>query len=726
MNSSQIKKKSIGILILFVFVIPIPENIIKAKISRKVFGSNGNTLSDQRGVEYVSYNEFPEEVVKQLIQLEDKRFFFHPGFDLFAIANSLKLNFEKNKIFRGASTITQQLARIALEKFFPENPYLRKFLEILIAIKIELNYTKSEILEFYLNQVPIRSNLVGLPSASQKYFQKSVKLLSKDESLALIILIREPDQKFETFQKRFQKNFREIYHTELEFPKSFEFIFKQQSGTQYLPNADFHFLDFLNITFPKQKGNIFTSIDSELNSTIKNILNNEFQFIQDSNANDAAVVVLKLDEKKQTLNLISLVGSRNYGESNSGQVNGANAIRDTGSTLKPFIYAIAIDKGYFQTNSVVMDQPISFRATKNGGIYFPRNHDLSYWGPMTISEALANSRNIPTLVVLEKIGVSSFYNFLKDSGFTHLQDPAEEYGLGLGLGTGGASLLQLTHAFSILANGGVQIPIHIGKNHDAKLEIGSSKTFFQKKTVQKIKYILKNKNLRRRAFGERNFLDFPFPVALKTGTSRDFRDSWIVGFSENGYIVGAWVGNFNGERTNRVSGGWGAGRIFHQIMRILNHGNVLRSKTPEAFKELRLCRKTGKISSNTCPSYFDLVSKKESIETCKHDHKNDEVVIDEEPLVLTPIENEIFLINPFIPENNQKIPIQISFHTKSDSNYEFQIDEKERVQLNQSISITLPLKEGKHILRIFKNKKDLSSTAFRVKKCKDGFVQSCN
>jgi penicillin-binding protein 1C len=705
---------------------PISGDIFQKNSSRVFYSNEGNRLNsdlskDGNYQEWVNISEMPEHLIETVIANEDKRFYYHAGIDPIAIIRSIYFNIKSNHIVSGASTITQQVARTTYSEFLPANPYIRKILELFLAIKLELWFKKSTILEAYINTAPIKNNWIGFPSASRKIFNKNIKFITKDESIGLTLLLR----KNKTNQKEFTKRYNLLkissdpnnnndlkYLIEKIFPENLH------SSEPFLPETK-HYESWVNYKFPNITGKIKTTLSSELNHKITKIIRKELGILEKDAASNASVIVLKLPEKDGSIELKAMVGSRDFEEAETGQVNGSSANRNAGSTLKPFIYALGFDLNAFTPATIFKDEEFSISVSSGEGVYSPKNTDLSYWGDLTVAESLANSRNIPAVKALLAIGVNEFYNFLKDVGFSGMKMKVEHYGPSLALGAGGTTLLELCHAYSIFPNKGFLLPLRIGYNNDKELILGNKNKFIKEETAEQIISILMDKNIRRRSFGERNFLDFPYSVAAKTGTSKDYKDSWAIGFTDK-YVVGAWVGNFSGKKMNKISGVWGAGRIFHQVIRLVTDNDSTEFKVNTKLEKQNICRKTGKIAGDKC-SKLELYLTNAQIpkEICDRNHNTTLAVNYNQkkfPKILFPVLSQVFLLDPNIPLTKQSIPIKVDIPNIAQSKkYFLQIDNSNITELKSNYRTAKTFDRGEHTIRIMESEKELDKVKFIVK-----------
>lgn len=711
----------ISILPITVFLLwPVSSSDLKKIRSAEIYSSDGKrlrTFQNESGhfSSFEKLENFPEHLVKYLVLLEDKRFYYHPGFDPIAVCRAIYSNVSGGRLTSGASTLTQQTARIVNRDFFPKNIYLRKILEIFYAVRYEIHFTKKEILEIYLNSVPVRSNLEGFPSAAQAIFQKNVSFLSKQESFSLVLLLRNNSQSETAFRKRWIMSSDSADLGIKEVPEDIiRIIYHEKYSIQKQEdrNTD-HYEAFLRKIFPNEKGRIVSSLDVNLNTSLRNVIREEMEYMNMHHVTNAAVIVLKLPKDgERFLELKAMVGSRDYFESLEGQVNGTAAYRHAGSTMKPLLYALAFEMNLIGPETILDDSKV-FVPIPDGGVYSPKNNDLQYWGKMTASEALANSRNIPAVKIITMTGVSRFRETLLNAGLSHLVKSPDYYGPGLSLGNGGVSLIQLTRAYTVFSENGILYPILMGKNEEGRpLSFGEEKKVFSRETADRIKYILSEKELRRRAFGERNFFDFPFDAAVKTGTSKDHRDAWAAGFSAE-YAVGVWVGNFDGSSMNRITGGWGAGRIFHQILRTLHGVKKLKFNYSENLKHMQYCRKTGKAAGEKCSKITALSPKNSFPEVCSLSHSGNSVTEEKDNFkeeILAPASGEIFVLDKTADLEHQKIPVKLKL--KKGVQYSLRLNGNSHPV---SEKFFLSVRKGKYRLELFHNEELSDKKEFTVK-----------
>lgn len=716
-----------AVAVVIFYLLPVSDQRLRAGSSMRIFSKEGtllrqfNSPGDGGYSRWLPLQEFPAFIKADVLAAEDRRFYYHPGFDPVAMARATLQNIIHLKIVSGGSTITQQAARMVYADILPRNMLLKKFCEILLAFKLELHCSKDEILELYLNRVPMKYNQRGLPAASMRIFGRDIRFISRAESAALVVLIRQNQASREKFRERyisFMKKTRGDYSGDLAGIE--EHVFSSRGYSYTEPQSDTpHFESFIRSVAGEAYGDVRTTISSNLNSSVSRIINSELKFLKRYNVENSAVIVLKLprDGSGRT-ELVAMVGSENFYEGTSGQVNGCTSVRSAGSTLKPFLYGLAMDSAGYAPWTIINDTPLTI-STQNGETYSPKNNDMAYWGAITVRESLACSRNIPAVYLANQIGIPVFYKFLLKAGFNHMDREPAYYGPGLALGAGGASLLQLCRAYSGIACRGVMYPVYIGTDmYGDDILYGNREDLLSAKTSYRLIHILSDREARRRAFGSRNFLDFPFDVAVKTGTSKDFRDAWTIGFTGR-YLVGVWVGNFSGRMMNSVSGGWGAGRIFHQVVRTVTGRERPQFTYPENFRSARFCRVSGLPAGPYCSYSTELVDHSDTFtgtcSICSGDGSGQGLYSRSSvPEVLSPVNGETFIIDPTLPEKMQQIPVRIITGRKSSGNYFYSLDSKGRQTLDRPVEKTVSLARGEHRLELYSGETIIRTVIFKV------------
>ena len=570
--------------------------------STKIYDRTGKVLlyeihaAENRTV--ISFEDIPDYAKKATITIEDHDFYNHPAFDPKAIVRALFNNLVHGQS-KGASTITQQLAKNAF--LSPEKTIQRKIKELALAIQLERRYTKDEILAFYLNQIPYGSNIYGIEAAAQTYFNKSAKELNLAEAATLAALIQAPSYyspwgyHVDELKKRQESVLDKMLDLgfidaqQRDQAKNTKLVFAPPSlGAIKAPHFVMEVKEYLINRYGEdmvEKGGlkVTTSLDYSLQQLAEKVIadgasRNE-KLYQGKNA---ALVA----QDAKTGQILALVGSRNYFDiKNEGNFNVATqGLRQPGSALKPFAYLTAFKKGY-TPDTVMFDVPTEFAAdnpncpamvdfnNQNPDCYHPQNFDGKFRGPVDLKNSLAQSINIPSTKVLYLAGLSNVLKTLKDFGITTLTDP-QRYGLSLVLGGGEVKLIDLVEAYSVLSQEGVKHPQSI----ILKVENSNGETLeeYQDKSERVvdplyprlINNILSDKDLRQPLFSSSlNLTVFPDQeVALKTGTTNDYRDAWAMGYTPS-LVVGVWAGNNDNSPMQQQAGSiLAAVPIWHAFM----------------------------------------------------------------------------------------------------------------------------------------------------------------
>jgi len=610
-----------GVILLLAGIslyIPFPGKVLEpaSVVSLRILDRKGSllreVLSDREGrSQWLSLKEISPNVILATLAAEDSRFYKHPGIDVRAILRAIFQGIRARKVISGASTLTQQVVKNIYH--FPRN-WFWKIVESWYALRLEISLSKDEIITQYLNRIPYGNQTFGINAASRLYFDKPPSHLSLAEAAFLAGLPRGPSfynpyRHFLRAKKRQGEVLRRMLNREVIRQEEYKRALEEPLNLTS-PQISFrapHFCNFVLSKIPlKERQNIssiLTTLDFELQKDVEILLKNCVQSLKKWGISNAAAVIL--DNKKGEI--LSFVGSANFFDSShSGQVNGIISPRQPGSALKPFTYALALERGMTPA-TLILDTET--RIYSNGIDYIPRNYDRKYHGLVRLREALACSYNVSAVKVLEIIGIESLLHRLKKLGFDSLNKGTDYYGLGLTLGDGEVTLLELTRAYSTLANLG------LFKREKIFLEIkdiqGKTNFFPESHPIRvfspQVSYIitdiLRDSDARIPAFGEGSCLNLPFPCAVKTGTSGNFRDNWAIGYTPD-YTVGVWVGNFDGKPMHNVSGVSGAGPLFRDIMLLLEKkGKMINSDftIPPGLVEAYVCPRSGMLVGPSCP-----------------------------------------------------------------------------------------------------------------------------
>jgi penicillin-binding protein 1C len=505
-----------------------------------------------------------------VVQVEDQRFASHAGVDWRAIPAAAWQTLRGHGV-RGASTITMQLAALvtAVDEPRPGRRGLAgKWRQVRVARQLERHWSKDQILEAYLNLVSFRGELQGIDAASQTLFGKAPSGLTAAESLLLSSMIAMPNAVSERLAVRAcALNEHRGLELHCHDVQRAALALDQRPARIVVPSLAPHLARGLLET-PGQR--IRTTLSAELQRDVADILQRQLATLGGYNVRDGAAVVLD----NATGDVLAYVGSSGIASS-AAAVDGARARRQAGSTLKPFLYGLAFERRYLTPVSVLDDSPLNLET--GTGLYVPQNYDRQFAGLVTTRTALASSLNIPAVRTLILVGVEAFRDRLQSLGYEAVDQDGAWYGYSLALGSGEVTLMQQANAYRTLANGGTWSPVHVQPVPDTSPSTagvtgaGGAHRVMSAAVAYLVSDILSDPGARAQAFGLDSALETPFWSAVKTGTSKDMRDNWCIGYSER-YTVAVWVGNFEGDSMIDVSGVTGAAPAWHEIMLRLHRG----------------------------------------------------------------------------------------------------------------------------------------------------------
>ena len=592
----------VSLFIYYTKDLPRPERFIERQLfeSTKIYDRTGQVLlyevyGEERR-EWASLEKIPEHLQQAVIATEDANFYQHSGVDFRGIVNAILSNLKLMKPTYGGSTIPQQLIRstfLTLDKTAE-----RKIREIILSLELDRRYSKDQILEWYLNQVPFGRNAYGAEAASQVYFRKSVSEISLAESATLAAMIQAPSFYMNNLERLFiRKDYvlnrmaseGFISKEEAEEAKKEEISIVKFSQSIKAPHFTLWIQKQLEEkygrAFLEQRGfKILTSLDWDLQQLAEQVVKEGVEKNKAYNSHNAALVAI--DPKSGEV--LAMVGSADYfGESfpeecvsgvncqfdprfNAAVGTQASPGRQPGSAFKPFVYATAFQKGY-SDKTIVNDAPTCWPQAS--GSWCPRNFDGLFRGPVTLRSSLAQSLNIPSVITLERLaGYLDSIETARAMGITTIGDP-KQYGLSIVLGGAEVKLLDMVSAYGVFATEGLRVP----PSAILKIEGPEGNTFFENKktpirvlersATRLINDILSDNEARAPMFGWRSSLYFEnYQVAAKTGTSQDSRDGWVVGYTPS-LVCGVWVGNNDNSPMRMAAAELLAGPTFNRFMR---------------------------------------------------------------------------------------------------------------------------------------------------------------
>lgn len=581
----------LAVYIYIAYLLPIPDSLLlnNSSVSTKILDRNGKLLyqvvSNEHGRKsYVPLTQMPQAFVQAIIASEDSNFYQHIGVDFGAIARAFFYNSLAQKITSGASTITQQLVRNMLGTNRTRT-LSEKLVESIYAVRLSNAYSKDEILEKYLNTVYFGNLAYGAGEAAQNYFGKNLGELDLAELSMLAGLPQSPSgfnplvypERAKERQKYVLDRLRQTGSiTDQQYSESSaeKLKYRKQKASIEAPHFVHHLLAELESRYGEDAVygdglTVTTTIDLDMEKKAESIINYQLEKLAQKNVTDASLLASDVT----TGQVLAWVGSADYyNDAIDGQVDIITSLRQPGSALKPFLYLLALESGA-TLSDIIPDLPLQIQT--DNGVYAPLNYDLDFHGPVRLREALANSFNIPAVKTQQKLGTAPFLNFLRRQGLDSLNQSPEYYGYSLTLGGGEVRLLDLANAYLTLANLGTRKPFSTileikdsnGKTLEKWQKPQASTTLSQngQQNAWLITDAISDPNARLKSFGEGNLLELSFPAAVKTGTTRNFKDNWTMGFSSN-VLTGVWVGNADATSMENISGIDGAGPIWHDFM----------------------------------------------------------------------------------------------------------------------------------------------------------------
>ena len=564
----------------------------------------GTLLSrDQEHTAVVPLEQVSPHFRQAILSAEDQRFYQRGPVDLRAVIRASLQAIQARRIVSGASTIPMQLARMV-------DPVPRtlwgKVQQVWQAWRIAAGMNKEGILSAYVNRLPMGGNIYGVEAAARVYFGSPAADLTIAQASLLAALPNAPTAlnpytQWEALKQRQRYVLNRMaidgYLTQTQADRAYAQVVALQPPDQRFLAAP-HFLFWLADHLPPDHpAQVTTSLDLNLQRFVEAQVRQAIQGLAQHQVRHAAALVIDNANGE----VLAYVGSPGYFiYPQAGRNDGVQALRQPGSTLKPFLYQLALEKGVIQPNTILADVPTHY-PIPGAQLYSPTDFSDTFQGPVRVRAALGNSLNIPAVRVLEDVRVPSFLERLRQLGFDHLSESPDYYGLGLALGSGEVSLWELAQAYLILAHQGnfnlslspLKLSSIPASQPPSPLPLSPFPPTPHSPTWSLITDMLSDPHARATAFGVDSVLNLPFPAAVKTGTSSDFRDTWTVGFTTD-YTVATWVGNFDGSPMREVSGVAGAAPLWHRIMVHLHEQNEPgRFATPANMVKRPICALTG-------------------------------------------------------------------------------------------------------------------------------------
>lgn len=615
--------------------LPSPQDLTarQLSLSTKILDRNGELLYkiyDDENRTWLPLNKIPKHLIYATIAIEDQDFYYHHGFSVRGIARALIANYRGESV-QGGSTLTQQLVKKRL--FSPERTLTRKIRELLVSIMVEQTYTKDQILEMYLNQIPYGGSAYGVEEAAQRYFGKSAQNLTLPESALLAGLPvapsvytpfgPTPELALQRQHEVLRRMVEDGYITQQDADEASQTALPLEPDR--VPIQAPHFVMYVRHLLSQQYGEdllnrgglvVRTTLDLELQNQVQQTVTTEVQALNRLHISNGAALVTN----PQTGEILAMVGSTNYFDTaHDGQVNVTLSPRQPGSSIKPLMYSLALERG-FTPSTLIEDTPITYRV-EGSPPYTPKNYDGKYHGKPTLRESLASSYNIPAVKTLNTIGINAFIDRAEALGISTWGD-RRRFGLSLTLGGGEVKMTELATAYGAFANQGLRTdlnPILEIIDDDGKplytnpcaSELAPTETaatcdrrqVMQSASAYLISSILSDNQARTPAFGPLSVLNIPNQeVAVKTGTTNSMRDNWTIGYTSD-RLVAVWVGNNDNTPMSYVASGvTGASPIWNKIMvPLLPQNSTHAFVRPADVVSVAICPLTNSLACTGCP-----------------------------------------------------------------------------------------------------------------------------
>ncbi|MEJ6012019.1 penicillin-binding protein 1C [Novosphingobium aquae] len=623
-----------------------------------------------RRLAWMPLDQMGEPLRAAVIHAEDRRFASHGGVDLLALGSLLRTRIEGGRA-RGASTITMQLAAfLAPEIARPgARGWRDKLRQMRAAWALESKWEKDEILEAYLNLAPFRGEAQGVPAGAVMLFGKPPAKLAPREAAVMAALLPDPAASPQRVAARACRQLGEADCTTIEALAA-NIAARGRMKAQD-PDLAPHLAGKL-LSEPGMR--VKTTIDPRAQLAATQALRHQLQGLGPTRVRDGAVVVVD----NASGEVLAYVGGVGLG-STASDVDGADAARQAGSTLKPFLFAQLIERKWLTAASILDDSPVQLDTAS--GLYVPRNYDNAFLGPVSVRRALANSLNVPAVRALLLDGVQDFRDRLWDLGYNGLEGDGAYYGFSLALGSAEVTLLEQANAYRTLANGGRWSALKLRAG-----EAGSdTRQVIDPAAAWIIGDILSDPSARAGTFGVDSALRLPFWAAAKTGTSKGMRDNWCVGYSDR-YTVAVWVGNLEGDSMRSVSGTSGAAPVWRDVMLALHAGKP--GAAPARPKGVEPLRVTFASAGEPARSEWFIAGTGQATLAPAPEFSR-------RPRITNPASGSVYAYDPDIPPDRQSLGVQVSGAV---TGYTLSLDG--RIIQGSPDGLQLPMLPGSHLLAL--------------------------
>jgi len=605
--------------------------------------------------DYVPLHDIPPFLRQAFVSSEDQRFYRHHGVDWRARLMALFQNIKNLRAVRGASTITEQVVRLWRPR--PRTLWSR-WLEGFEAYRLETLFSKAQILECYLNQVPYAARRRGVLQAARYYFDRDLDTLSPKEVLALAVMVRapgrlNPHEDAEPLEKPILHLAERMLAEKKISPTHFDDLSKtplENRKPVFAVNAT-HFVHHLYNTTPPSSmigsNRLHTTLSAPLQGEIQAILDQRLQDLKAKGVHNGAVLVVD-HQRGEVLAWVN--GGASLEAVRESWIDAVKTPRQPGSTLKPFLYAMALERGWTPATRVP-DLPLA--APVGHGLHTYHNYSRTHYGVLPLRQALGNSLNTPAVRTIQFVSVERFLDCLKSMGIHSLYQHPDYYGEGLALGNGELTLLELVGAYTVLANRGVYRPFKTVLGETGPTEKG--KRVFSAETASLIGNILSDPGARKLEFGSGGLLRFPIQTAVKTGTSSDYRDAWAMGYNDR-FTVGVWLGNLDHHTTGGITGASGPALILRSVFAELNRNR----KTEPLYlsprlKRREICLETGLPDNGHCVTVTEWFAPGTEPEAEKPTQP-----VRKRPYVQRPSQGLQLAMDPRIPDDHEAFQFQMA------------------------------------------------------------------
>ena len=661
--------------------------------------------------EFTPLKEIPKSVQKSFIQQEDRRFYLHHGVDWLSLLRAASQNRKSNKIVRGGSTITMQLAKLINKDNSPT--LKRKLKDIINAYRLEAKLSKKQILELYLNSIFFGSNSYGVTSAARTYYSRELSQLSENQIKALAVIPRNPN--------KLKPENPQYYNYPFKLPHFINYLVAQQKQN--------------NSTLPHE---LHTTLDLEISQMAESFLRDALEQAQTSRITNGALLLLD----NSNGSVLAWLGNGDFFDNeNSGQIDGVLVKNQPGSSMKPFLYALAIENDLLQPGTVLADIPTEFGNEK---LYIPENFNNRFNGPVRTRIALASSLNVPAVSTLNRLGVKTYLEKLYELGFDSLRenDAGLKADLGLALGAGEVSLKELVPAFSVFVRDGVYLPLTYIKNKEPEnSNLTNGRQLYSTDTSRIISSILSDKGARALGFGYTQTFQTDYPSIFKTGTSNQYQNIIALGATSH-FTIGVWMGNFSGNTVMGKTGSslpaWVAKNVLDKLEGTAAPGtHTTQANAISAFPEPlhwhkeRICSLSGLKAGPDCRAVVtEYVKDGTELASCSWHTKlpgsqevttiyppeyqqwlrsrPDKGLIEysQSPLtIITPKQNSLFFYSS-LNQTQQAIPFEVTGGSETELTVFY--DEKKFAAINRPFIFSLPVDRGEHNCRIVCGSEELT------------------